>query len=95
MTTQIQPLYLLRKQDINGVSGTGIVAIGSIFPDGTVILQWMTFTSSIAIFKSVECLREVHGHNGATEVVMGAIPSSDKKRRSKRGSKKSNKEQGT
>ena len=70
----IKPFYLKRNEDESGVSGTGVVARGVILPSGHCVLEWCTFTSSIAIYKSINDLEEIHGHNGKTEIVMGEPP---------------------
>lgn len=60
---------LVRTEDISGVSGTGIVADGVIFPDGTCSLRWRTAGGSTAIYDSIEKLEKIHGHDGRTKVV--------------------------
>ncbi len=60
---------LLRHEDVNGCSGTGIVAEGIVFTDGTVVMHWVTKTPSTSIYRSVEDLEYLHGHEGRTEVV--------------------------
>jgi hypothetical protein len=81
--------YLQREVDVSGTSGTGIVAIGIILPSGACVLEWLTFHSSICIYKNVEDVENIHGHNGATKVVMGDPPSDKKtsKRRATKGTK--------
>jgi len=73
----IKPFYLYRTIDITGKSGTGIVAIGAEYPSGTCIIEWLTFTTTITHFKSLEHVKEIHGHQGATEVIMGNPPTKD------------------
>lgn len=76
----LKRFHLERKQDISGVSGCGNVADGVIFGDGQVALHWYGENSSINIYRSVTCLLNVHGHNGATEIVFDdPIDSGDKK----------------
>jgi hypothetical protein len=70
----IKHFYLKRNEDESGVSGTGIVAQGVQLPSGHCVLEWLTFTSSIAIYKSLNDVIEIHGHNGKTEVIMGDPP---------------------
>ena len=60
---------LQRDVDVSGVSGTGIVADGVVFPRGTTIIEWRGELSSTAIYKSIEDLEAIHGHNGATKIV--------------------------
>lgn len=59
---------LVRKTDVSGVSGTGIVAEGVVFQDGTCAMRWLTATPSTAIYASIEDLEKIHGHDGATVV---------------------------
>jgi hypothetical protein len=60
---------LQRTADPSGVSGTGLVAGGVQFPDGTVCLRGRTNTPSTAVYATLGDLMAVHGHAGATEVV--------------------------
>lgn len=76
-----QPIYLKRNQDISGVSGTGIVAVGVQLPSGQCVIEWLTFTSSIGIYRNVEHITEVHGHEGSTEVCFGDPPQPKRKRK--------------
>ena len=70
----IQHFYLNRIDDESGVSGTGIVARGVILPSGHCVLEWLTFTSSICIYKNFSDISEIHSHGGKTQVVMGDPP---------------------
>lgn len=65
----MQNFYLQRDKDISGTSGTGIVADGVVFSDGTAVLHWRGSLSSTAVYKSIEELEQIHGHKGATKVV--------------------------
>lgn len=78
---KIQHFYLKRKVDVSGTSGTGIVARGVILPSGNCVLEWLTFHSSIAIYKNIEDVEKIHGHDGATEVILGDPPVPKKKRK--------------
>ena len=60
---------LLRKEDFSGVSGTGLVAEGVQFSDGTCAMRWKTATTSTAIYRNIEELEHIHGHEGRTQVV--------------------------
>ncbi|MGW3153656.1 hypothetical protein [Streptomyces sp. NPDC001089] len=62
--------YLVRTQDLTGVSGTGRVAGGVIFPDGTVAMRWNTGVASTALYGSIADVETIHGHNGATVVAL-------------------------
>ena len=60
--------YLVRLADETGVSGTGIVADGVQFWDGTCVVNWATTTTSTSIYKSITDVTTIHGHNGKTRV---------------------------
>jgi hypothetical protein len=60
---------LRRHTDVSGVSGTGVVAEGVVFTDGTTAVRWLSSRSSTVIWSSIEDVRAVHGHAGATEIV--------------------------
>lgn len=60
---------LNRKQDISGVSGTGIVAEGVVFTNGKVAVSWLTQYTSIVIYDTITHVEAIHLHNGATEII--------------------------
>jgi len=57
-----------RKEDVSGISGTGVVAEGVMFSDGTAVIRWVVGYRSTAIYNSMDDLVHIHGHNGATQV---------------------------
>ena len=59
---------LVRATDVTGISGTGIVAQGVEFDDGTCSMRWLTETASTGFYSSIADLVFIHGHNGATKV---------------------------
>lgn len=60
---------LKRLEDETGVSGTGIVAEGMEFTNGTCALVWLTEVHSIvAIYDSADTLVKLHGHGGMTTI---------------------------
>jgi hypothetical protein len=59
---------LVRYHDLSGVSGTGVVAEGCVFTDGSVALRWRGTNPATAVWPDVESVLAVHGHQGATEV---------------------------
>src|SRR3974390_1243286 len=65
------PFVLLRKEDETGVSGTGVVAEGVEFSDGTVALRWTSQWPTSVVFhdRGIESVEHVHGHGGKTKVV--------------------------
>lgn len=58
-----------RSQDISGVSGTGVVAEGVEFTDGSVAVRWLTELKSTVLFADIETAETIHGHNGSTRIV--------------------------
>ncbi len=64
-----QRFYLYRHQDLSGISGTGIVADGIKWPDGTVTIRWRGNRPSTVNWNSIEDAESVHGHGGATVFV--------------------------
>jgi L-fucose isomerase-like protein len=66
-----RPFVLVRTEDETGVSGTGIVAEGVEFEDGTVALRWRGKWPTSVVFheRGIDAVRAVHGHGGKTSVV--------------------------
>ena len=60
---------LVRKVDVSGVSGIGVVAEGVEFHDGQCVMSWFGQFHSITVWPNVNDLIKVHGHEGNTEVV--------------------------
>lgn len=60
---------LVREEDPTGISGTGLIAEGCQFSDGTCVLRWTTEHRSTAVYGSMEELEAIHGHGGSTRVV--------------------------
>jgi hypothetical protein len=65
----MKPFYLVRSEDVSGISGTGVVAEGCVFTNGKVVLAWVTEYHSITVFDSLEEVILIHGHDGRTRVV--------------------------
>lgn len=62
---------LERDEDVSGVSGTGVVAQGVQFIDGTVALRWLSAWPTSVVFhdRGIEAVEAVHGHDGRTRIV--------------------------
>jgi hypothetical protein len=69
----VRTFHLNRVEDETGVSGTGIVAQGVVFDDGTCVLRWLTENRSTTIFESLATLEAIHGHGGKTHIVLTPI----------------------
>ena len=80
---KIQHFYLQRIIDVHGVSGTGIVARGVVLPSGSCVMEWLSFHSSICIYKNIDDIKQIHGHGGATLVTMGDPPETPIKKKKK------------
>jgi len=80
-TAQAKVFHLIRDEDETGISGTGIVADGCVFPCGTCVLRWRQDTNvkaqSTGVYESVEHVELIHGHNGKTRMVFPSSPSHD------------------
>ncbi len=58
-----------RDEDVSGTSGTGDVAEGVVFSNGTVSLAWVSHLQSCAYYQSLDVLEKIHGHQGKTHIV--------------------------
>lgn len=63
--------FVLRRiEDETGLSGTGDVAWGVLFPDGVAVTRWcVTDVRQTCVWKSLADVEYVHGHGGKTELV--------------------------
>lgn len=59
---------LVKSVDHSGVSGTGLVAEGTQFSDGSVALRWTSQWPTTSVWASIEDMTAVHGHDGDTHV---------------------------
>lgn len=70
--SEARRFVLQRTQDISGVSGVGIVADGVLFASGFVVLCWRITAAGVpglGIYRTMEDVEKIHGHNGATKIV--------------------------
>ncbi len=67
----MRPFHLYRRVDETGVSGTGIVAEGVMFGDGTVAMRWCVpgKPKSTTVYATIDDVRAIHGHDGLTTVL--------------------------
>jgi hypothetical protein len=66
----MRAFYLARDVDVSGVSGTGVVAEGVVFSDGTAVVRWVVGEHhSTVVWPDVQSVMAIHGHNGATRLV--------------------------
>jgi hypothetical protein len=59
---------LVRHVDVTGISGTGVVADGVLWPDGTVTIRWRGGMPSTVNWERLDHAHAVHGHGGATRI---------------------------
>ena len=70
----VRVFELIRHEDPTGVSGTGLVALGCLFPDGIAVTHWLTETRSTVVWhtaseeEAIAALKRIHGHGGSTEI---------------------------
>lgn len=64
----MRTFVLNRHEDESGVSGTGVVAEGVEFSDGTVALRWTLSSASTGVYKNIDDVIDIHGHHGKTVV---------------------------
>ncbi|TDP97659.1 hypothetical protein [Labedaea rhizosphaerae] len=70
MAERARTFYLQRNEDLTGVSGTGIVADGVLWPDETVTVHWRgTYASDVYWPDGIEAVEQIHGHDGRTEII--------------------------
>ncbi|NES99179.1 MAG: hypothetical protein F6K62_22850 [Sphaerospermopsis sp. SIO1G2] len=70
---EINTFQLVRKKDVTGISGTGIVAVGCYFKSfgGLAVMQWLTeFTSTAWYIGGLEQIEFIHGHKGNTQIIL-------------------------
>jgi hypothetical protein len=61
---------LHRRRDLSGVSGTGLVAFGTAYPTGRTTLAWCVGdVDSVTVYDSADQVLQIHGHDGATDLV--------------------------
>ncbi|WP_367138915.1 MULTISPECIES: hypothetical protein [Streptomyces] len=67
--SQARLFVLQRDRDLTGISGTGIVADGVLWPDGTVTVRWRGPRPSTVQWNGLDDAEAVHGHSGATRII--------------------------
>jgi hypothetical protein len=67
--TTVRRFELHRQTDVSGISGTGIVADGVVWEDGSATIRWRGDRPSIVHWQDIAHAESVHGHGGFTEFV--------------------------
>jgi hypothetical protein len=60
---------LQRDVDVTGASGTGHVADGTVWADGTVSIRWYGADPSFINRDDFASVQRIHSHNGATRII--------------------------
>lgn len=63
---------LFRREDVTGLSGTGLVTYGVKWPNGKVTTWWLADRSGVSqlcTWESLPDMLRIHGHGGRTTVV--------------------------
>ena len=67
----VDPFVLRRTEDVTGVSGTGIVADGALFPaagQNKAVVRWRGERGSTVVWDRIQHVKEIHGHDGRTAI---------------------------
>lgn len=63
---------LVRREDVTGVSGTGVVAEGVLFGDGSAVTRWLSGPYHSTVIwpapNAFEAINKIHGHDGKTVI---------------------------
>lgn len=67
--SNMKRFVLRRHEDVSGTSGTGVVAEGVQFSNGSISLHWISQYESVEQVANIAVVEEIHGHGGKTEIV--------------------------
>jgi hypothetical protein len=67
---KFKTFYLLRKEDVSGISSTGIVAHGIEMRSGLLFLEWIANEHvSWGLYPNETELLSIHGHENRTQLI--------------------------
>lgn len=66
---EMRRFVLVRDEDETGISGTGLVAFGVMFPDRVAVTRWNSDVAQTCVWQTMEEVEAVHGHGGRTRIV--------------------------
>lgn len=69
LPVKVRRFYLMRNEDVSGVSGLGKVAEGCEFENGMCALSFSSQYQHVNTYANMRAVVEVHGHGGKTVVV--------------------------
>ncbi len=64
----MRTFIVIRKQDVSGVSGRGVIAEGVEFHDGQVAVSWFGKHHILEVSRDIDTWIAVHGHEGKTVI---------------------------
>ena len=62
----VEVFHMIRNKDESGISGTGHVATGIVYPDQSTVLRWNTESPTITVFDSFKAFKKIHMDNHPT-----------------------------
>lgn len=68
LSRKFRRFHLVRREDLSGISGVGIVAEGVLFTNNKVVIAWTGHHTSVAVYDSLAECEAIHGHEGRTIV---------------------------
>jgi hypothetical protein len=66
--SKMRRFLLIRKRDTTGISGTGVVAEGTVFTDGLSVIRWLREPYAMGVYSTLKDVIAVHGHGGDTQL---------------------------
>ncbi len=71
MSGLISRFCLRRDIDESGISGTGVVLWGCVYPTGRVVVEWRAPKTTLTVYASLEEFRAIHmdSHPGCSDIV--------------------------
>lgn len=67
--SNMKRFVLKREVDVSGTSGTGVVAEGVQFSNGSCSIHWISQFESVEQVANIAVVEEIHGHDGKTSIV--------------------------
>lgn len=70
MSSLISRFCLRRHVDETGISGTGLVLWGCVYPTGRVVVEWRAPRCTLGVYDSLDEFRHIHvdSHPGCSEI---------------------------
>jgi hypothetical protein len=66
--SQMRRFVLVRSKDLTGVSGTGVIAEGTLFSSGSAVIRWLRNPHAVGLYQTLQDVVTVHGHEGGTQI---------------------------